>query len=186
MEKYLFPVFWLLVYHNFIYNSSYFNLNSSWFLVKNIFWSKIFNLDYIMPSDAMFSQKCNENCFTWECGKHETFQLNLDKNMLFSAPPCIISRARTQKQSETGPFQCDGKDLYSLGSYINLKIKLFYLFCSFSFLIYISFYLQMAHLYIFYLIWNCFILNKSKIRNFNYEIHNIWNYFVHFQLIKKK
>ena len=131
-------------------NLSYFDLNISSFLVINIFWSKIVNLDYIMPSDAMFSQKCNENCFTWECGKHETFQLNLDKNMLFSAPPCIISRARTQKQSETGPFQCDGKDLYSRSSYINLKIKLFYLFCSSSFLIYNSFFLQMAHLYIIF------------------------------------
>ena len=124
--------------------------NFTFILSSIISWLKIVNLDFCTARKAMFSQNCNENCFTWECGKHETFQLNLDKNMLFSAPPCIISRARTQKQSETGPFQCDGKDLYSLSSYINLKIKLFfYLFCSSSSLIYILFSLQMAHLYIF-------------------------------------
>ena len=29
------------------------------------------------------------------------------------------------KQSETGPFQCDGKDLFCLSSFINLKTKVF-------------------------------------------------------------
>ena len=59
-----------------------------------------------------------------------------DKNMLCSS--LYYFKNTYTKQSETGPFQCDGKDLYSLSSYINLKIKLFNLFCSSSFLIYLS------------------------------------------------
>ena len=46
-----------------------------------------------------------------------------DKNMLCSS--LYYFKNTYTKQSETGPFQCDGKDLYSLSSYINLKIKLF-------------------------------------------------------------
>ena len=46
-----------------------------------------------------------------------------DKNMLCSS--LYYFKNTYTKQSETGPFQCDGKDLYSLSSYINLKIKVF-------------------------------------------------------------